>query len=364
MAITKRTQKEIEKDCKRIREAAETATSIRDLERMTSLSYAEINTTMSKHPIIFKKLKEQIALNKQHAEDERKRQKEEEALAKAEEKARLRAEKKLNKKEEKQQLDKEEHYSSTEEMPKKNVEGFVIDASITGVEDLRNTLSKICTAKSKIILTSITIKELERMQKLTGVKGVDARYILALAAENYDIFENVLIDETYDTPDDCIIQYCSENKEGITLLTSDKAMALKARMYEVEVRYLKQTHIITNNRNQQSTNSKIRTLFPARRIGNQLLISEFQTDTRSICVCSNGLEYEDGVRELKIGDDVYVATKKLDYITFAHYKIISLYSENNCELIYSKRIYDHKNIDLPKASYKSFIKNFKVRHDL
>ncbi len=364
MVSTKRTPKEIEKDFKRIREAGEIATSIRELERMTNLSYEKIKTTMSKHPIVFKKLKEQIALNKQNAKDERKRQKEAETLAKAEEKAKLRAEKKLNKKEKRSQSDKEEDHSLTGEIPKKSAEGFVIDASITGVKDLRNILSEIFNTKSKIILTSITINELEKMQIMTGIKGADARYILALAAENEEIFENILIDETYDTPDDCIIQYCSENKKGIILLTSDKTMALKARMHEVQVRYLKQTNIITNNGNKKSSNSKIMTLFSARRIGDQLLISEFQTDTKSIRVCSNGIEYEDGVRELKIGDDVYIATKKPDYITFAHYKIISLYSENNCEMIYSKRIYDYKDIDLLKASYKAFIKNFKVKHDL
>lgn len=358
MVSTKRTPKEIEKDFKRIREAGEIATSMRELERMTSLSYDKIKTTMSKHPIVFKKLKEQIALNKQNAKDERKRRKEAETLAKAEEKAKLRAEKRS-------QSDKEEDHSLTGEIPKKSVEGFVIDSSITGVKDLRNILSEIFNTKSKIILTSITINELEKMQITTDdIKGADARYILALAAENDEIFENVLIDETYDTPDDCIIQYCSENKKGIILLTSDKTMALKARMHEVQVRYLKQTPITTNKGNKKRSNSKIMTLFSARRIGNQLIIPAFQTDTKSICVCSNGIEYEDGVRELKIGDDVYIATKKPDYITFAHYKIISLYSENNCEMIYSKRIYDYKDIDLLKASYKAFINNFKVKHDL
>lgn len=55
MATTKRTQKEIEKDCKRIKEAAKVATSLKDIERATNLSYAEINTTMRKHPTIFKR---------------------------------------------------------------------------------------------------------------------------------------------------------------------------------------------------------------------------------------------------------------------------------------------------------------------
>lgn len=65
MATRKRTQKEIEKDCKRIKEAAKTATSIRDIERATNLSYSEINTTMSKHPTIFKRIKNQLEANKE-----------------------------------------------------------------------------------------------------------------------------------------------------------------------------------------------------------------------------------------------------------------------------------------------------------
>ena len=36
MATTKRTQKEIEKDCKRIKEAAKVATSLKDIERATN----------------------------------------------------------------------------------------------------------------------------------------------------------------------------------------------------------------------------------------------------------------------------------------------------------------------------------------
>lgn len=362
MATTKRTQKEIEKDCKRIREVAKTATSMKDIERATNLSYAEINTTLSKHPTIFKRIKKQLATNKEQTEIEKKKLKEREALAKAEEKARLKAEKKAQKVSKTEIITQPTKTESN--IFKKPVEGYVIDASITGIKSLRDYISKICTTKSKIILTSITIKELEKMQKFSDIEGIDARYILALAAENHNSFETILIDETFDTPDDCIVHYCAENKKYVTLLTSDKTMALKARMYDVQVYYLKQDKSINNNHIVKQSNSKIRTLIPARRIANKLLISEFHTHTMDICVCSNGIEYTDGVRELKVGDDVFIATKKLDYITFAHYKMVSLYAENNCELIYSRRFYDYNDIDLPKAAYKTFIRDFKCRHDL
>ena len=353
MAISKRTQKEIEKDCKRLKEAAKTATTMKELENLTGLSYVMINTTLSKHPTIFKRIKEQLAVNKENAEAEAQKQKELEAKAKAEEKARNIV------------MDKETKQSETVTSNKNDdISGFVIDASITGIEDLRDILSKICSTQDKLILTSVTIKELEKMQNFKNIKGNDARYLLALAAENYNSFETVLIDETLDTPDDCIIKYCADHKESVTLLTSDKTMALKARMFSVQVHYFKQTKAPTNSKTISNTNSKVRTLIPANRIGNKLLISNFQTHTMSIRVCSNNLEYNDGIRELNVGDDVFIATKKTDYITFAHYKMISLYAENNCELIYSKRFYDYNDIDVPNSAYKSFIKDFKLRHDL
>lgn len=361
MATTKRTQKEIEKDCKRIKEAAKVATSLKDIERATNLSYAEINTTMRKHPTIFKRIKEQLVVNKQQAEIKKTGKKNQETLDKSEEKARLKVEKKSKKVSNIGTITQPIKTEST--IPKKLVEGYVIDASITGIKSLQDDISKICATNSKIILTSITIKELERMQKFNDSQGIDVRHILALAAENYTSFETVLIDETFDTPDDCIVHYCAENKSNVTLLTSDKTMVLKARMYGVKVHYLKQ-YFPSNTNLVKHSNSKIRTLFPARRIANKLLLSGFHTNTLSIRVYSDGIEYTDGVIELKIGDDVFIASKKLDYITFAHYKMISLYSENNCELIYSKRFYDYNDIDVSKATYKAFLKDFKCRHNL
>lgn len=359
MATTKRTQKEIEKDCKRIKEAAKVATSLKDIEKTTNLSYSEINTTMQKHPIIFKRIKEQLIINKAQAEIEIIRKK---ALAKSEEKARLKVEREVKKVSKTKIIP--QSIKDESNITKKLVKNYVIDASITGIKSLRDNISKICASNSKIILTSITIKELEKMQKFNDPQGIDARHILALAAENYTSFETVLIDETFDTPDDCIVHYCAENKNHVTLLTSDKTMALKARMHDVQVHYLKQDLSSANNPIVKQFNSKIKTLFPARRIANKLLISGFHTNTLSIRVYSDGIEYTDGVIELKIGDDVFIASKKLDYITFAHYKMISLYSENNCELIYSKRFYDYNNIDVSKATYKAFLKDFKCRHNL
>lgn len=321
MAITRRTREQIENDCRRIKEAAKTAKTMKELENLTGLSYMMINTTLSKHPTIHKRIKEQLADNKEKTVIEYKKEPEECVTD-----------------------NKEDFY------------GFVIDASITGVENLRNILLKICQTQAKIILTSITIKELEKLQKLKDIQGKDARYILSLAAENSTTFKTVLIDETLRCPDDCIIKYCEENKKNVTLLTADKTMALKARMYSVQVQYFKYDRI--------NTSRKVITLIPANKIGSKLIISKFQTSTLSIRVYSDGIQYNDGIKELNVGDDVFIATKKMGYITFAHYSVICLEEENNCELIYYCRIYDDEKINLTNAEYKAFIKDFKFRLNL
>lgn len=351
--MAKRTQKEIEKDCKRIKEAAKTATSIKELEQATGLSYAMINTTLSKHPIIFKRIKEQLDINLANRE-------------KAKSEAKKQTSPAIN------------GVETSNVSTANNLSGFVIDASISGVENIKELLLEICNTDKKIILTSITIKELENLQKSITLQGKDARYFLALAAENPKSFVSQLIDETVGIPDDCIIKYCADNKDKFILLTSDKAMALKARMYGVEVQYFKKTNKQTNSKVETadtnanlvptstlaSTNSNIRTLFPAKKIGNKLMLSDFHTDTRSIRVYSDRYVYNNGTRELKIGDNVFIASKKDDCITFAHYKMISVEATNNCELIFSRRIYDYSKPDLPKIIYKKFFNDFLRRHDL
>ncbi len=347
--MVKRTQKEIEKDFRRIKEAAKTATSIKDLERKTGLSYAMINTTLSKHPTVFKRIKAQMSNNQE-----------------------INSENKLK------AIEEDFYESKAVAVKRKKVaqvatSGFVIDASITGIKELRDVLSKICHSNEKLILTSITIKELEKLQKFKDTDAHDARYILALAAENSNNFENVLIDETVGIPDDCIIKYCANNKDNVTLLTSDKTMTLKARMYGVQVQYFKQPTKATADNVTVSENahpdksrkkSNIRTLMPANKIGNQLVISNFENHVISISVFSDGTEYNYGIRELHIGDDVFVATKKKKYITFAHYRILSLSSQDNCELIYSRRFYDFNNFNVTDTAYESFLNAFKLKHNL
>ena len=326
----KRTQRQIEKDFLRIRKVAESidVISINDIAKATNLSMSEVYTSLSRHPRIKEKIMLELVEKRKNSGD---------------------------------QIDTDTKYSESFDKPESLEisetasiydEVFVIDASITGIENLCDTLSEIAKTNTKFILTSITIKELDKMQKFKDLQADDARHILAMAAENPESFYSVLIDETFETPDDCIVKYCAEHKEQVILMTADKTMALKARMYGVKTKYLKQI-------------DNVCTLFVAKRIKNQLCISDFNTEFRSIEVISSGLKVNDGIFNLKPGDDVYLVTRKADYLTFAHYQMISVADENNCMLVYSARIYEPEEIsDLPNAEYRRMVQGFRQRISL
>lgn len=249
---------------------------------------------------------------------------------------------------------------------------FVIDASICGYgKKLDDIIQKIFDSNSMIVLTSITIKELEKMQKFNDTHALYARRILRMAAKMPHHFRTVIIDESETTPDDCIIKYCADHQNEVILLTSDKTMVLKARMYDIRSYYFKhdlpRTPIEYRHSSVYPTqsHSNIITLFPATEINGKLVLSNFNTDRRSCMVISNDVAYTEGPRELKIGDDVFVGTKKPRYWTFAHYLVVSLNATNNCRLIFSRRIYDKNKIkSLPRADYRDFMKDFALRHDL
>lgn len=317
--MANRTYKQIEEDYKKVKQAAETATTIKEVEDLTGLSKSQITTTLSKHPIAAKRLRDKIKSNNQT-------KKEQEKLASSMEQ-------------------KKEQVQQRNDNKENAISGFVIDASLTGTVNFIETMQKMFLSEQKIILTDITMYELSKLQKCKGIHGTDARYILNNAIEYPENFELVPIEEIYDIPDDNIIEFC-KNK-NVILLTADKEMLLKARMYHIEVRYHKKLR-----------EDFIQTLLVAHKIENNLVITGFQRKDISICVYSNGIQYSKGKYFLNIGDDVFVSKKRKDYITFAHYQIISLKETNNCDLLYSRRIYDYDNVDLDKKEYTSFVKDF------
>lgn len=348
--MAKRTQKQIELDCKRIQEASKTATSFKQIGEITGLTQSEIRTSLSKHPRISKKVQSKVEENKATTEFENSKK----------ENAQSEVKKTKTKKQESAKVNNEFDYEM----------GFVIDTSMVEVDAIIHMLCNICETDAKVILTSIVRQELNVMQFVKrDYKAKRARNIMAMAAQNPSKFCNVLIDETLPTHDDCIVKYCVENKERVILLTADKNMALDAREKAVKVEFFKKAFKTIKTLKKSTISKKgkvdVRTLYPARSVNNKLIIMEMQGEKRDIRVWSNGQEFSEGIVELKVGDDVFVAAVKKNFITFAHYQMITVYEEDNCKLMYCGKIFNCNEIDaLPKEEYKSFARDFWNKHHL
>ena len=354
----RRTQKEIESDyriCKTYMEEHPDICTIKELSSAVGLSPKQVRTSMINHPRVFNKILKGMECAKAQKQAQKELEKEAQRKAKQEALEAKRKDKQKAEADAKRKAEKDTNAS----VKKSKIGSFVIDASITGIPGIIDTLGKICATKSKIILTSITIKELEKMQKFHDTDGNDARKILSMAAGDYDNFQCVLIDETVGCADDCIIRYCTANKNDVTLLTSDKTMELKARTYGVRTFFCKQ-----NKSFPATFGVGTHKLYVAKKICNKLLVYDFGNARKSVRVVSGGIEYNSGTVELKLGDDVFIATQKEGYVTFAHYRMTSVSAENNCSLIFSRRLYESSEIDdLPEASYKSFMCAFKRKVD-
>lgn len=322
--MSKRTAKEIENDYKKIRELVETSfiTSVKGIEEAIGLTVQEIKTSLAKHPRVEKRL-----------------------MAKLEENRQEKSSKCVEKKEEEKQ---------TEEFL-----GYVIDNSIVDVKDALNIIDKVCLSNSKIIITSITINELEDSREYDDFGGINASRILSMAAQDPKHFESVIIDESLATKDDCIVKYCADNKGKVILLTADNTMALKARAYDVETQYFVKEIMAESQEKQKKNQKGCDTLAFTKKVNGELIIYAMEGNIRSTLVKSNGTSYSQGECKLKIGDDVLIAVKKGTYITFAHYKITSLYERKNCKLIYHRRFYSLEDVDkLSNEEYKAFMRRF------
>lgn len=258
--------------------------------------------------------------------------------------------------------DDDEENNKILEHIKKSKKNIVIDASITYVPSIGIQLDAILVNSQKIILTDITIKKLDKIKKYIDFSAFNAKHILNLAAEDMKSkFIAVTIDKSAGSPEDCIINYCKENKDKVILLTADKVMANNAHLHNVETIFLDSlTNINT------SPKKRIVTLRFLKKVGDKLLVSDFSNNSSNILLISDGIYYNEcSYMRLNIGDHIYFSSIKDECITFADYEIISLAATDHAALLYTRRIYNKAGIeDLPKLSYKIFIKDFLYKQGL
>ena len=242
---------------------------------------------------------------------------------------------------------------------------FVIDASVTSVKNIRAVLKKICEepdlSEFKIILTSVTVRELQMLQAIKDSDGNDATFIMNHALDYGKTYRKVRIAENGMKPDDCIVRYCAGHK-NVVLLTSDKEMALNANSYHVHVLFLKQQE----GKKQGKAHNGIVSLYPTRKIGDQLFTGEMQTAKRSMLVITpDGKEFSQNICELHVGDNILIASLREDCLIFVVYNLISLSTENNAQTIFNRRYYATDEIDnLENVRYQEFLREFIRKHKI
>ena len=150
-----------------------------------------------------------------------------------------------------------------------------------------------------------------------------------------------------------IIKQLEENKEELKK-KKEESESLKAQEVESKTQPEKEF---------KEYPKEVTTLLPARREGNKLLLNNFCTSYRNIWVISNNVTVHDQESyELNVGDEVYLATKKPDYMSFAHYRIINLSERDNCELLFSCRIYNSTQIQRLKRKFQPFMIDFNHKY--
>lgn len=322
--MNKRTDYQVKKDLNQIKQAVvgNGAKSIKEISQITGISYYLINKTLSIHPRVGTWIKEQMLANA----------------------------KKVVENLEQNDLRKEKEVS---------VKKYVIDTSIIGDAQFQEKIDTILKdSEAILILTSLMLEEFDKFQNQEKflIKAIDAIKLLNFALRNPKKVQVIPIVQSFEIPDETLLQFCKQDP-NIILLTSNKKMALKAKMSGINVEY--------SNYQERIENHQFRTLFDARYSSKGLKIDLTPTNIRSYAIFSNGIKYETGIKKLKIGDEVFIAKMHKDYITFSHFKVISLESSNNVLLINAFRIY-HKEKEkrlakIKPSSYKSFIKDFYAR---
>ena len=247
--------------------------------------------------------------------------------------------------------DKEEKSLDITVLQEQTVKDYVIDSSIANVESIDEKIKEILeTQTNNFILTSATIKRLiELKQKKNSIASSGARKILNIAAENPERFENIGVDETVNEVQ-TVFKYCCDNSQNVILLTSNTGLVAEARVDNlIEVEFLS-----TN-----TEQSKIRTLFSTQIIDGKLSISEEQWDKGyriMQIIRSDGKVINSGNVALEIGDNIFIATKKDNYISLNHFEVLTLENVKNVKSIFIRKVYDDERLEdkLFKREYLDF----------
>lgn len=338
--------------------ASESALTLRDISYQTGLSVSEVSSLIKADPSIHKKVLDRLSASREKLSNNI----------------------------------KEMSNNTNNQL---NSKKYVLDTCF--ICNNLSSLEEMVNNGYQFVITNVVLNELYYSKNLCNY--------IALHPESFDV---VLIDDTrYDYVDNMLVKFCASDIKNLALATSDIQLTLKARMFGIEVWYspapnsndsITVKHKKKNKKNKckENKNNAVKSnsvssdsidsskIKPSAIICNEagfnefpsslsfvdykdghLEISKFKNSVSTKIVISNGSTYTEGTINLNLGDEIYTAEywhrKEKDFITFRHYKIISISKTNYAQLIYSKKLdSDDSNV---KDYYKSFINSFKETHN-
>ena len=354
--MAKRTSYEVERDVKLIKEASVNVSSFEELSKITGLSLSMINTSLSKHPIVYNRIKREIRERANKISCARK----EEATLKAST-------------EDVSNTKKNESYGIfIPNLPSNKV--VVIDTSIAGVGRMINLLR----VQKEVIILDVVIRELKGIKDSTKKSKSGASQLLYEIAKGNKPFISASANEIFSKVDDTIINYCARRKDVVILFTADQEMAALARGKGVIVFYFERKPIqiecipVLNENDVATTNQGNTKEFSGAecstvtqydgieyKAGKLHIRVKDIPNKKFVAVCSNDNFYRNADVYLHIGDDILIAKRKDDYFSFAHFKVTSLGKYNNCKLVYTAKLYNKEQVNLlPDTRYISLMREF------
>lgn len=263
-----------------------------------------------------------------------------------------------------------------------NLTRYVLDNSVIGKIALEKFVYEVIQRDDKIIITSLFLKGLEESLREKSLFSDIALDILLKIAQDEEHFEVVKVDEKEMMVDDCILAQCCDTKGKVVLVVGNSLRAAKSRLYEIKYVFLNEEEEFKEaikslqnieksepkvkevNKEYSVNTEKLYTLSFINQVSGELVISEFKTDNQYICLYTKDAIYDCGRRTLKIGDEILVATKKLKYINFCHYRVCNLNETENCLQLFHKKIYNINKLKISSSKQRKFLNDFKCIFDL
>ncbi len=240
---------------------------------------------------------------------------------------------------------------------------IMIDTSICQIENFFNILEEYIQKGYIIGITDILLDELDMLQKNQHKGACKMLHIILNNITFFKLFEEKSLEEQ-NSPDERIMK--SSQREGTELLTSDKMFCIKAILKGINARYIGQNekdmpNLIFNVKKENIEKIRKNKLayIPNVHLKNNFLVySKGLGKKQYNKIFTKDFQEKQGNEiALEVGDHVFRATDKEDFITVMHYEICDNTS-NYCSYI-RFRYNSYKCdtiINVQDERYKNFIK--------